>query len=174
MEATAAAKSQALLHERIKAGVAVGRGFGGGAAPRPLKGKAASRATRAAAKAERRQRLAEANEAYLTGRRRGGGGEARQQQQQSPAAGRKPGSKRGRAVEAAWGNTRGQYKDVSDDDGGWSLRKQKKGKAKKGAAAKGSAGKGAAGKGAAASAKKQKRAKAQGEGGGAKKRARKD
>jgi hypothetical protein len=66
-DARSAAKSQQVLHERIRSGVAVGRGSGAVAAPKPLTGKQAARAAKAAAKADRRQRLQEQNEAWQAG-----------------------------------------------------------------------------------------------------------
>jgi hypothetical protein len=116
-EAKAAAKSQRLLHERIRTGVAVGRGVGGTPV---LTQKQKARAAKLAAKSERKQRIREQSEAYLTGQRVDSGSKRRQ------------GSRRGAAVEAAWGNKRGQYREADGQDDGedWSLRKQKKGKKK--------------------------------------------
>lgn len=92
MEKAAAAKSQAVLHHRIRTGVAVGHRNAPSA-------KQQARMARAAAKADKKRRLAEANEAYHAAR-----------------AGRKAGhaargSRRGAAVEAQWGNNAGQYKE---------------------------------------------------------------
>lgn len=88
LEKRAAAKSQQVLHERIRHGVAVGR------SAKPT-AKQQARAARAAAKAEKRAAQAALSEAYLA-RRAGGRGKRL--------------GRRQAAVEAQWGNSAGQFK----------------------------------------------------------------
>lgn len=97
MEKAAAARSQHVLHERIRQGVAVGRSLPPTARQRKV-------AARLAGKAEKRAAREAAGAEYQAGRGGGkfGGGKGK---------GKRLGSKRTQAVEAQWGNKAGQYKE---------------------------------------------------------------
>lgn len=109
-DARAAAKSAAVLHQRIRAGVAVGRAskpklrISGRGRPPPQQQQEGQRQGGYMTRKERRAvQQAEAGQQ---------GGQAGRQ---APASGGKQlkrrGSRRGAAVEAQWGSTRGQYKE---------------------------------------------------------------
>ncbi|KAL4428251.1 hypothetical protein ABPG75_002340 [Micractinium tetrahymenae] len=185
LETRAAAKSAAVLHQRIRAGVAVGRsskprlrtsGRGRAQQPQEQQGQQGQQGGYMTRKEKRMaQRAGSGQQGGQAGRQAPGSGPS--------SSGKQPkrrGSRRGAAVEAQWGSTRGQYKDFAEEDS-WSLRKQKKAKKKAGGGAGGGAstkkggGKkgGGGGGGSGGSTKKQKRGQeGGGSGGSAKKKAR--
>lgn len=112
-EARAAAKSAAVLHQRIRAGVAVSRTV-----------KPKLRTSGRGSKTTQAQQAGQPG-GYMTRKERraaqeaGSGQPGGQAGGQAPASGtasggkqpKRRGSKRGAAVEAQWGSTRGQYKE---------------------------------------------------------------
>ena len=117
LEQRAAAKSAQVLHERIRTGVIVGTQPRGPQLPDHLqpRQKHTRRQARVDAKVEKRQRQAEANEAYhrtgLHPKKGGGGrgGTGAGGRAQTPA--KRLGSRKTQAVEAQWGSQRGTYKE---------------------------------------------------------------